>query len=152
MPLPVIIGIAAGVIVIIVGIAVYFTRKKRPASGAAASAAKQSAEVQITGGSADPVQVPTEQTCTFTKATMETMCGINMTSGTNGKDTVVLSLNPAGAAASCGLAVGDTVLSINGMRVTSPDQAATLLKSVEGDVKICTARLVRQQSMVSDKI
>ena len=100
-----------------------------------------------------PVQIPTEETSTFNKATVETMCGINMQkSGTDGKDTVVASLNAKGAAASCGLAVGDALLSINGMRVTSPDQGAMLLKSVEGEVTIRVTRFVRQQSIVSDKI
>merc|ERR1719247_2935027 len=87
-----------------------------------------------------PVRVPVEQTYTFHKATAETMCGI--TQKRDGKDTVITSLNAGGAAASCGLAVGDAMISINGMRVTSPEQAATLLKSVEGEVTVCITRLV----------
>ena len=133
---------------------------KRGRSGDAAPAAAPTNDVQITGGAAVsvavgiavpsvPMQVPTEHTYTFNKATAETLCGINMKkSDTDRKDTVVFSLNPAGAAASCGLVVGDTVLSINGMRVTSPDQAATLLKSVEGQVKVCVTRLVTQPASV----
>ena len=52
-----------------------------------------------------PVRVPIEQTYTFHKATAETMYGI--TKKRDGKDTVITSLNAGGAAASCGLAVGD---------------------------------------------
>jgi predicted metalloprotease with PDZ domain len=87
-------------------------------------------------------QVPTEQTYNSNKATAETLCGITM--NTKGTVTAITSLNAKGAAASCGLAVGDALLSINGMRVTSPDQGAMLLKSVEGEVTIRATRLVRQ--------
>ena len=38
--------------------------------------------------------------------------------------------------------VADALISVNGIRVTSQDQGAMLLKSVEGEVKVCVTRLV----------
>jgi predicted metalloprotease with PDZ domain len=95
------------------------------------------------------VQVPTEQTCTFRKGSMGTVCGISFlkNESTNNKTTVMM-LDPNGAAAGCGLQVGDVLLSINGMRVTSPDQGATLLKSIEGEVKVRVTRPLAEPSMV----
>ena len=87
---------------------------------------------------------PTEQTYTFIKASVETLCGISMVSSEITKKTTISVLAPDGAAADCGLRVGDVLLSINGMRVTSQEQAAMLLRSVEGEIKVCAARLMAE--------
>ena len=150
-------------LLLIVGLGVHFSRKnKQPAApGAAAPAAAPTGGVQITGGAADPVavgvevpsvpvQIPTEQTYTFNKATAETVCGI--TAKKSGDEVSIASLSAQGAAAGCGLEAGDVLLKINGFPVKTPEQAATLFKSAEGEVKVQVTRLVRQQSIVSDKI
>jgi hypothetical protein len=142
-PIGAIVGGAVGGVVallLIIGLGIHFSRKNRnPATSGAVAVHPMAA-----GGEVPSVteQVPTEQTYNFNKATAETLCGIIM--NTKGTVTAITSLNAKGAAASCGLAVGDALLSINGMRVTSPDQGAMLLKSVEGEVTIRVTRLVRQ--------
>ena len=166
-PIGAIVGGAVGGVVallLIVGLVVHFSRKNgnKPAtSGAAAPAAAPTGGVQITGGAADPVavgvevpsvpvQIPTEQTYTFNKATAETVCGI--TAKKSGDEVSIASLSAQGAAAGCGLEAGDVLLKINGFLVKTPEQAATLFKAAEGEVKVQVTRLVRQQSIVSDKI
>lgn len=51
----------------------------------------------------------------------------------------VSSLSPAGAAAGCGLQVGDIVVSVNDELITSHAQAVALIKSSQGEVKISLA-------------
>ena len=93
---------------------------------------------------ADHVEMPsvTEQTYNFSKASMETKCGISMTTKKDINETAISSLDPDGLAAGCGLQEGDVMLSINGMRVTSHEQGAKLVQSVEGEVKVRVTRLV----------
>ena len=88
------------------------------------------------------VQLPTEQTYTFHKATAETVCGISLLNGLKAGQHVVFieSLNAGGAAGGSGLEVGDAVCSINGIRVTTQEQGVTLLKSIKGEVKVCVTR------------
>merc|ERR1719478_1076670 len=138
------------------GIVVYICCKKPAPSRAKTAIATPTANVQTVTGSpaVDPVpvyvempsqtvQVPTEQKYTFHKASAEMVCSITLKDVHTGQQAVVIaSLNAGGAAASCGLAVGDALISVNGIRVTSREQGATLLKSVEGEVKVCVTRLV----------
>ena len=85
-------------------------------------------------GPPPPVKVATEQTYTFHKASMETVCGISLLSSLQGSEgAFIADLNSNGLAAGCGLQVGDTVLSINGVRVTSQHQGVMLLKSAVGE-------------------
>lgn len=143
-------------LLLVTGIVVYICCKKPAPSRAKTDIATPTANVQTVTGSpaVDPVpvyvempshtvQVPTEQKYTFHKASAEMVCGIAMkdVQGINAP-VVIASLNAGGAAASCGLAVGDALISVNGIRVTSKEQGATLLKSVEGEVKVCVTRLV----------
>ena len=54
--------------------------------------------------------------------------------------------NRKGAAADCGLKVGDVVLTINGSDVTSDSQATMLLKEAESVITIRVTRLIVRKS------
>jgi predicted metalloprotease with PDZ domain len=109
----------------------------------------KSAEGEVTLRATRPVvtvQIPTEKTFTFNKPTMDMLCGVTLATCAGKDETRVSFLNPNGVAAGCGLMVGDVLLSINGLRVTSLEQALMLLKSVEGEVTLRATRLVASQA------
>ena len=56
---------------------------------------------------------------------------------------VLNDVAPDGAAAGCGLKAGDELISINGERILSHQQATTLIKAAKGEVKVLVARSER---------
>ena len=86
--------------VIDIGAAGVITREK----AAELSNAKKSDAVDVEMPSV------TKQTYNFSKASMETKCGISMTTKKDTNETAISSLDPDGLAAGCGLQEGDVML------------------------------------------
>ena len=103
----------------------------------------KAAAVVSAASSFEDMPAPSEHTFTFSKASMETMCGIGLITRAGTSETRISSLDPEGAGADCGLQVGDVLLTINGVPVTSQQQGARMLKSAEGEVKLRITRADR---------
>ena len=94
------------------------------------------------------VTEPAGITCTFNKPSADTFCGVMMQSVPNASTVEIGAVSPSGAAAGAGLTVGDLVESINGEKVTSSAQGATLLRSAVGEVKIIVTRPIPSSQKV----
>ena len=91
------------------------------------------------GGSKEEMRAE-GRTRVFYKPNTDSFSGIGLRDHLAGPGVVrVYALRPDGAAAGCGLVVGDVVLSVNGEAVTSWEQASALIKSAQGEVKIVVA-------------
>lgn len=92
------------------------------------------------------LHVPEEKTYTFEKPSVGTFCGIIFRTEGRKVVTSIISLDRKGAAADCGLKVGDVVLTINGSDVTSDSQATMLLKEAESVITMRVTRLIVRKS------